>query len=272
MKNAMRITALSLLVVATLAGCFKGKVDLTLNEDNTIDGTMLIAIQSGVGESLGMSDDDLLGQLTTDTSDQFDGATTEDYSQDGYIGKVTTFTSQPLDAFSGTSDGSDIAITREGDLFIVDGTWDTQSADTQGVDLATLGAEFTFSVTFPGGVTESNGTVSGNTVTWNLLDPPDTIHAKGKATEGGLPWLLIILAIVAIAVIAAVVTTLLVVRKRRRGAEAAATEAPTEVSAPVDFGAPVDLGAPVEFSAPDVATEPPAPPAPPVAPEDPAAK
>ena len=187
MKNALRITALSLLVVATLAGCFKGKVDLTLNEDNTIDGTMLIAVQSGVGDSLGMSDDELLGQLTSDSSDQFEGATTEDYNQDGYIGKVTTFTNQPLDAFSSSGDGSDIAITREGDLFIVDGTWNTDDANTQGVDLATLGAEFTFSVTFPGGVTESNGTVSGNTVTWNLLDPPDTIHAEGKAKGRQLP-------------------------------------------------------------------------------------
>ena len=63
MRNSLKALALSVLVVATLAGCFKVQVDLKLNENDTIDGSMLVAIQAGVGESLGMSDDEVLGQL-----------------------------------------------------------------------------------------------------------------------------------------------------------------------------------------------------------------
>ena len=221
MKNAAKVAALSLLVIVTLAGCFKGKVDLTLNSDNTIDGTMVIAIQSGLGESLGMSDDDILGEMTGDVSDEFDGAKVEDYDKDGFIGKKYTFENQPLDAFQGDSDGSDISITREGDTFIVDGTWSTDDAgtDTEGMDPAALGASFTFSVTFPGGVTDSNGTVSddGNTVTWDLLDPPDTLHAEGKATTGGSPWAWLVIGL-GILIIAAVIVVV-VVRSRAKKVE-----------------------------------------------------
>lgn len=270
MKNALRITAISLLVVATLAGCFKGKVELTVNENNTIDGQMLIAVQAGIGDSLGMSDDELLDQMTSDTSEDFEGATVTDYNEDGYIGKVTTFTNQPLDTFKGETDGSDISITREGDTFVVDGTWSTEDADTEGMDPATMGAEFTFSMTFPGAVTESNGTVSedGKTVTWDLLDPPDTIHAEANATGGSsFPVLLIVLIVVGIAVIAAVITTLLVLRKR--GRRTAAVAAPIEAGAPVEFTAPVPAtDAPLAADAAQVGT----PTAPPevAAPENPA--
>ena len=235
MKNAAKVAALSLLVIVTLAGCFKGKVDLTLNSDNTIDGTMVVAIQAGIGESLGMSDDDLLGQMTGDVSGEFDGAKVEDYDEDGFIGKKYTFENQPLDSFKGDSDGSDISITRDGDKFIVDGTWSTDDGtDTEGMDPATMGASFTFSVTFPGGVTESNGTVSddGNTVTWDLLDPPDTLHAEGKATTGGSPWAWLVIGL-GVLIIAAVIVTV-VVRSRAKKSKVETvpyTTAPDAVSA-----------------------------------------
>ncbi|MGC4175243.1 LppM family (lipo)protein [Demequina sp.] len=221
MKNAAKVAALSLLVVLTLAGCFKGKVDLTLNSDNTIDGSMVMAIQKGLGDTLGMSDEDILAEMTGDLGDDFDGAKVEDYVEEGtdgeagFIGKKVTFENQPLDKFQSDEDGSDISITREGDLFIVDGTWDTEDAtgDTEGMDPGTLGASFTFSVTFPGEVTDSNGTVEGNTVTWDLLDPPATMHAEGKATAGGnFPWGLLVIAL-GVLIIAAVVV-MIVVRSR----------------------------------------------------------
>ncbi len=108
---------------------------------------MIIAIQSGIGESLGMSDADLLEQLGSDDPG-IDGATESDYDEDGFIGKKYTFENQPLDSFQNSEDGSDISITREGDTFVVDGTWDTEDTqDTEGMDPATMGAEFAFSVT-----------------------------------------------------------------------------------------------------------------------------
>jgi len=254
MRNAMKVAALSLLVVVTLAGCFKAKVDLTLSSDDTISGTMLVALQSGIGESLGGSDEEILGQLTEGLGGDLDGATVEDYSEEGYIGKVFSFKDQPLDAFSSGEDGEDISITREGDLFIVDGTWNTDDAGTEGMDPATLGAEFTFAVTFPGKVTDSNGTVSndGHTVTWDLFGGPDTLHAEGKATADSNGWMLwALLGVVALLIVAAVIITAVVVRKRA-AAPVAVPEAPAyEAMAPVDF-APAAV-APTEVAPTEVA-------------------
>ena len=106
---------------------------------------------------------------------------------------------------------------------------------------------------FPGGVTDSNGTVSddGNTVTWNLLDPPDTLHAEGKATTGGSPWAWLVIGL-GILIIAAVVVVV-VVRSRGKKVEtvpytaepaavepvaAAAEEPATQPQAPEDPAAP----------------------------------
>jgi len=246
MKNAAKVAALSLLVIATLAGCFKGKVDLTLNSDNTIDGSMVIAIQSGIGESLGMSDEDLLKELNSDGSG-IEGAKESDYNEEGFVGKKYTFENEPLDSFQNSEDGSDISITREGDNFIVDGTWDTEDADTEGMDPGAMGAEFTFSVTFPGKVSDHNGELSedGKTVTWNLLDPPATLHAEGKATEGGSPWAWLVIGL-GVLIIVAVIVVVIVRSRSKKAAVPALADAP--VAPAVEAGS-----APAEFSPEPVA-------------------
>jgi len=259
MKNAAKVAALSLLVIATLAGCFKGKVDLTLNSDNTIDGSMIIAIQSGIGESLGMSDEDLLKELNSDGSG-IDGAKESDYNEDGFIGKKYTFENEPLDSFQNSDDGSDISITREGDTFILDGTWDTEDADTEGMDPATMGAEFTFSVTFPGKVTDHNGELSedGKTVTWNLLDPPATLHAEGKATEGGSPWAWLVIGL-GVLIIAAVIVVVIVRSRAKKNAAAQPLPYSADASVPPAFDA---AAVPAEFAPEPAAPQAPEPAAP----------
>ena len=236
MKNSLKALALSVLVVATLAGCFKVQVDLKLNENDTIDGSMLVAIQAGVGESLGMSDDEVLGQLTEEFESE-EGMKAEPYSEDGYIGTEYIFEGRPLDAFKNSEDGSDISITRDGDEFVVDGTWDTDDESGE-MDPASLGATFTFAVTFPGKVTDHNGELSddGHTVTWNLLDGPDTLHAVGGAKAGGgspLGWIVIALGILVIAAVVAVIVV------RSRGSKKAAVAAAPAEAAGAEGAAPV---------------------------------
>lgn len=263
MKTAAKVAAVSVLVLLTLTGCFKGKVDLSLNSDNTIDGTMLIAIQSGIGESFGSSDEEILGELTGDVGSDLEGATSEDYSEEGFIGKKYTFKNQPLDAFSSGDDGSDISITREGDSFVVDGAWDTDDTDTGGVDLTSLGAEFTFAVTFPGKVSDHNGELSndGHTVTWNLLDPPATLHAEGGATTGGSPWAWLVIGLGVLIIAAVVVVVVVRSRGKKTAAEAAlpaaaapalASEAPAGAPTAATADAPVDS---TPEAAPDAPTD-----------------
>jgi len=269
MKNALRVTVLSLFVVATLAGCFKAKIDVTLNSDDTIDGTMVVAVQQGIGESLGSSDEEILEQLGGDVPGELGDATVEDYNEEGWIGKAYTFTGRPLDTFSSGESGDDISITRDGDVFIVDGTWSTEDTDTEGMDPGALGAEFTFSVTFPGEVTDHNGELSedGRTVTWNLFDGPETLHAEGKAVAGSSFPVWILLVLVGLLIVAAIVITAIVVRKRAAATAAGTAPAVVSPAAPaVEFASepasppvPVTPAEPAGFAEPETPAEPEAP-------------
>jgi len=255
MKNTLKALALSAVVVATLAGCFKMQVDLTLNENDTIDGSMLVAIQEGVGESLGASDDEVLDQLSSGLDGE-EGVKAEPYSEGGYIGTKYTFENQPLDEFKSAGAGGDVSITRDGDNFVVAGNFDTEDPGTE-VDPATMGATFTFSVTFPGEVSEHNGTLSndGRTVTWDLLaaDAPEELKAIGAASAGGgSSSLLLIVGIVVLLLIVAGVVAFLVLRGRKPAEVAAAPADSAAAAAPaVAFdAAPAADAAPVVDAAP----------------------
>ena len=50
-----------------------------------------------------------------------------DYNQDGYVGKVYTFTGAPI---SSITDQGDLSITHEGDTFVVDGNLDLSAGET----------------------------------------------------------------------------------------------------------------------------------------------
>lgn len=218
MKTALKVSALSLLVIATLAGCFKVNLDVKLSEDNTASGTMVVAIQAGVGESVGQSDESLLEELSGQLGEGLDGATIEDYNEDGYIGKVYAFKNLPLDTFG----DEDLSITREGNTFIVDGSFNSEElGGAEGLDPTSLGAEFNLSVTFPGEVTDHNGTLSedGHTVTWNLLAAPDTLHAEGKAVASSDIWIWVIIGLIILLIAAGVIFTALKVRGRNKPAE-----------------------------------------------------
>lgn len=205
MKNASRTVAIALIAVFALTGCLRMNVAMTLNTDNTVDTTMVVAIEKGVGESLGMSDDDVLEQLTGELGADLDGGTQEPYDQDGFIGTKVTVEGQSLDEIAGDVGTEGLSITRAGDTFVVDGT--LEDAGTETTEELPVGAEVTVSITFPGEVTEHNGTLEGTTVTWDLMDAPETIHAVGNATtDEGLPgWVMIALAVLLFLVIVAVV-------------------------------------------------------------------
>ena len=247
MKNASRLAVLSLLAVVALTGCIRMNVDLTLQPDNTVDGTMVIAIQEGIGESLGMSDNEILEQITSDVGSDIEGGSQEPYKQDGYVGTKITFEGQSLEQ-AATDVGSDsLTITREGDTFIVDGPFDTGAEEAAEIP---AGAEMTLSVTFPGAVTDHNGTLAGNTVTWDLTNPPANLHAVGGATtsEGTPTWVFILLAVVVILGLIAVIAWFAF--RSRSQTLAGAEDSPATFSETVEFeqgtgyAAQTDLGGP----------------------------
>ena len=184
MKTLLRGLALSLFATVVLTGCIKIDASFVLHEDDTIDGTMLIAVQKGIGDSMGMSDEDLLSQMTEgSTPEDLDGATAEPYEDEDWVGQQITFSGQSLADVS--EDDAGIGIVRDGDFFIVQGDPLADETGDDSVDLGGFpGAEATMSVTFPGEVVETNGTVEGTTVTWDMFGMDEPMYAKGRASTG----------------------------------------------------------------------------------------
>ncbi|WP_084079397.1 LppM family (lipo)protein [Demequina sp. NBRC 110057] len=224
MKTASRSLVLALVSALALTGCIRVEMNVTLNEDDTVSGDMLMAVESGSGELLGVTDDELIDQMFGDVDSSFPDGEVTDYAEDDYIGKQVSFDEQPFSALDFDSD--ELSITREDDEYVVEGAL---SVGEEAGDLSDLPSEasMTLSLTFPGEVTETNGELddSGRTVTWDLIDGPETIEARGGATaDGSFPLWIVLVVGLALGVGAGIV--LVVVTRRRAGAqEQPATEA-----------------------------------------------
>lgn len=170
-----------------LSGCMRMHTALSLNSDDTVDGSMVMAISDEAAADAGMTPDELWEQMGTSlTEDLPDGITVEPYAEDGYTGQTFVFENTPLSETSSTG----LTVTREGDEFVVSGEMDLteDGLDDQGgsgLDTADLAStlDIQMTVTFPGAVTETNGERSGNTVTWiAVYGEVLSIEARGDAT------------------------------------------------------------------------------------------
>ncbi len=216
LRAVVRVVAVAGLTLL-LSGCIKAHQIMTLNEDNTVDGSLIFAVSKELVELSGQDADSVLDEMTQGDTPLPEGIDFESkpYDDGEFVGQEFTFSGASLEDMSG--DG-EITITREGDTFVVDGSADlSQGAD--GVDLsdpttAQLLEAFDVkvSITFPGAITDSNGEVDGNTVTWvPEFGGVTSIHAKGSAIGNGgggggiLLWVLLgVAAIVVIGVVMAV--------------------------------------------------------------------
>jgi hypothetical protein len=222
------MTVLSVLAVGAMAGltgCFKLDMSLELQPDNTVDGSVIIAVARDQASLLG-GEDAIRQSLKSDTSELFSDAPGQgnyeqrDYEDADWIGTEGLFSDVPIDEFASEgSEDNQLSITRDGDEYVIEGSLNlsTGQDDTQ-LDASTQAvvdsAQIDISITFPGDVAEANGDIDGDTVTWHPR-PGDVVDltARGSATSG-IDWALIaaIGALVALVVIGVVL--LLVVRRR----------------------------------------------------------
>ncbi|MCA5892021.1 DUF3153 domain-containing protein [Isoptericola sp. NEAU-Y5] len=217
-----------------LAGCMKVDMDMTLSSDDTVSGSVVMAVSNRLAESMDMEPGELWQQGSGELgSDLPEGATQEPYADDEYTGTKYTFTDAPLDQF-GADDSETLSITRDGDDFVVAGTMDM--SDTSQLESLPEGVRDAFdmriAITFPGAVDAdaTNGAIEGTTVTWApKIGEANELKARGSAVAGNdFPWWLVGL-VIGILVIALVVV--LVVRSQRSGSSAAVSGQP--------MGAPV---------------------------------
>ncbi|KGM14706.1 hypothetical protein N867_17300, partial [Actinotalea fermentans ATCC 43279 = JCM 9966 = DSM 3133] len=203
-------------------------MQLDLQSDDTVDGTMVFAVSSALAEMSGQDAESLAEQMAGESFDMDEGTITgtEPYDDGEYIGQKMTFEGEPLDSFGGATDG-ELSIVREGDEFVVSGTMDLSedALGTGGAEgdemMSSLmeGFDIQISITFPGKVSEHNGELEGNTVTWTpQYGEANEISARGSAIEGGggssLPLPLLI-GIGAAVLVAAALIVFLVLRSRK---------------------------------------------------------
>ncbi len=262
----LRLLMIGLLAVMS-TGCLRAYQDLTLHQDDTVDGTIVFAVDKDLLELSGQSVDDFMGEVTGDNAGIPAGIEfeTEPYDEDDFVGEKFTFTGAPLEQFGGSGTAEELSIKREGDTFVVQGTFDATGdefdpSSVPGGEGLLDTFDVRVSVTFPGEVTSHNGELDGTTVRWKLeLGQVNEIEAVGSAIgtgDGGggggaggetLVWVLL-----GIAVVAGIALVVLLVVSRRKTA-ASAGPLPGE---PIPGNAPSGDAAPGDTSEMETATAP----------------
>ncbi len=297
-RTAGRIGAFVALVFL-MTGCIKLNMNLGINSNDTVSGTVEFGVQKELLELTGQNVEDLLGSDAPFPSDA-PGVTVEPFDDGEFAGQQFIFEEVPIAEFNSggfvggtgatgisgvTGAGDTLNIARQGDTFVVTGVLDLSS----GLSGATgpfggSGAQFfesadiRIAITFPGAVVQApGGQIDGNTVTYvPTFGERLEINATGSAVDNGeaadvvggsdsmLPLILIIAGVVLVVLI---VIFLLIRSRRRKGGDAgtagfgeAGTAATPDVAAPPP-GAPTDAPAAPAPPMPPAAPPPPPPPA-----------
>lgn len=276
MHTTIRLAAVGILAVL-LTGCIKLNVDFSVSSDNQVSGTIVFAFSKQLLQLTGQSAEELIGSSAPIPSD-VPGVSAKPYDDGEFSGQEFTFDGVPLTQFN-TDDPEGLSIVRQGDTFIVSGVMDLSSplgasgstGSIPGIEDALAGADIRISVTFPGAVTDTNGTVDGTTVTWSpKIGERLELRATAGATGSGSSSTSSILLIggIALGVIILIVVIALVMKGRRKGepggdmaagmAPMAPSEAPAMQAPPSMPSAPPSMPPSAPPSMP--------PPAPPAAP------
>jgi hypothetical protein len=171
----MKFAVIGAALMVLLSGCMRMNMDLTVNDDDTISGSMVIAFPKALLEQAGTTADAVMEQQGIGTSTE-PGVTTEKYDQDGYAGNKISFANKPLKDLAkatGTGGtGEELIIKRLGDQLITSGAMDLTGAtpdEASGLTQDILDAfDVNVTITFPGEIVSTTGEVSGNTVKWHI--------------------------------------------------------------------------------------------------------
>lgn len=210
-SRILRIAAVATAALV-LVGCGRFQVDLTVNEANTLDGSIVIAMTVGDeegAEAQALSAAEGIEEQILPGLRSAPGVTHEEYDQDGYRGSRLILQGTPLSALSASEA---FTLERQGDVFQFTGALDfmpdsespAESGDTAADDES---SDVIVALRFPGTVTSHNGELSGTRVTWNTewsgtLDMRATANAVGEDAPiwvwivGGLLALLLFVGII----------------------------------------------------------------------------
>ncbi len=303
MRSLRRIAALAGATAAglVLSGCIKLDMDLSVKSNDTLNGTIIVAVSKQVASFLPGGSNDVNSLFGSDTS--IPGAKNvkvQPYSDDQFVGQKVSFTDAPLSALDqGSAANGQFSLVHEGHQYRFNATLpleasaqspsDTTPVSLPNVDQLLSQAQVRIRLAFPGKVTASNGSVEGCAATWQpKFGQTATLTATADdAGDCGDPngsiewwgWLLIALgALVLIGAVYAIVKVIQGERNRHRpppAPEAPVPDAPLAAppppltpptAAPPATGPPTTGGLPpLPPPAPPVPFPPPGPPPPPSA-------
>lgn len=181
-KAAKSLFALlgSLIIMFSATGCVKLDLNLTINSDSTVSGTMIFAVSDALSE---LSEEESTENPTDDFLDpETEGVTTEPYKKGGFTGQKITLDRVPFSEFSNGGESGDLTVSRDGDLITLNGFLDLGDETSQSAAEEDLGgllgdafiksifssADLRIKVTFPAEVVSTTGSLSEDkrTVTW----------------------------------------------------------------------------------------------------------
>jgi hypothetical protein len=278
LAGRLGVALLAAATLVLLTGCIKLDMDLKVSQDGMVSGNYVVALDRSVLQLTGQDPDQFYEQTAAgiDRSDLPPGASldVEKYDQGDFVGAKVTFSGLPVDDLSDAtpsdSDSSTFSLTHDGDLYHFKATLDTSQGDQSPISVPeqlTTNAEIRIKITFPGEVTETNGSKDGTSVSWEpklgeASELTATAKDSGGSTGGGgsNTWL-VVLAIVAGLAVVVVVLVLLLTRGRRNQGPPRSEELVPQQGPPPGLGslAPPATAAPV----PPAPTPPFTPPAPP---------
>lgn len=179
MRRRLRLSrlALVLLLLAPLAvGCVRVHASITISPDDRVSGDITAAVKARDDKDAGPQFDENMGFSQK--------IAISDYESDGYVGSRASFSDltfaelPQLAGLSRDANGVDVSLRRAGNLVILEGRVDL-------VNLTDPDADVTFSASFPGEVTSTNGDrMDSNSVEWKLKPGVvNTMSAQSRYTD-----------------------------------------------------------------------------------------
>jgi hypothetical protein len=227
-KTLAALAALTIVLVTS--GCMKLNLDLSVNKDDTVSGSLILAysnealaLANSMGSSSSLNTDSLITQQP--------GMTVTAYKDDKYTGSKITFDAKPFSEFStGTSAGA-LKFTRAGNIISVTGAIDMSGGDPSTIEQVknnplTSGlfqkSDISVSITMPGKITSKTGVIEGNKVTFKGQLGDNIVIDAQSDDSAGFDVATIAIAGGALALLAAGGAFLVIRRKKSPKLEAAA--------------------------------------------------
>jgi hypothetical protein len=180
-----------------------------------------MAVDRRLASMTGESEERLITTLGLDKAKLPPTAAIERYEDPGFVGVRVTFDRTPLVQFTGTGGRDNFTLVRSGNEYAFAGTVDLRTVNLLDPGVRAFADRFTFriAVTFPGKVTEHNGVLAGQTVTWQPKAGESlTLQARSRVPEP-IAWLPLVAAGVGLAALGTVVAVFLLARRRPRAEE-----------------------------------------------------